>query len=1207
MERIVDPRVVDSNAQGEVDREVAEIAAARRKLAGIDADPQGAWGLALSGGGIRSATFCLGLVRGLAKNGLLKQIDFLSTVSGGGYLGTSLGRLYGKGADAKAVEAGVASNKSMWLWWLRNNGRYLTPAGAKDLAYATASILRGVIATHLEVGILLLLLGCLVLLPHVLIALYPPLPEISVWNYDFISMMPSVWAWLLPVPVLFALHQIIAYWYTRDATPVSSMILIFVAVIASCALSWFLLCQQWPPRSAYRFILGLLALAPATAMLGSLRFWIASRSASEQRLMRTKRLASALAATALVVVLALLDWSTWQLTQWINSGPSGIVNMYSVTGAAFALTALGRFILPLAQRWMATVKSRGISVERALNLLGFVLVALLVLVWTTALSTWIFTEDTQGRYWPAPMATLFDIWPAKVLLGVFAACLFYVFFSRRSFDLLNLASLHNFYRARIERAYASSGNQGTPASRFPGSVLAEVNSAATSQVAPLTEAIRGDDVDIEEYRPQDHGGPVHLINCCINQSIDDRTDLYNADRKGVAIAVSSHGIEVGSRLPRNEDDSPTLGKLSKWTAISGAAVSTGMGSNTASGLAALLFMSGIRLGYWTERLLAPANARNRSPLWARILNLAPKPFAIVAECFGRFPGLSSPIWYLSDGGHFDNTAIHALLKRRARVIIAADCGADPSYLFADLESLVRKAKIDFDANIEFLDSETVNEAALASILGTPETISPEPGSRWLVLGRIHYSDDIIGTLLLVKPRRLEAIPFDMLAYADRNPDFPQQSTGDQFFDEAQWESYHQLGVLLGQQITGDLVNLARSKTHVVTQDALSSLSRQTDLNAKSDAKAEASSTRSQRAGVSLRTTVGAGISLSLLIATWQGFVEYRKAVVVENDAYDARVEAVQDSIRDATDFASIDESKLEAVIRESRKRGDRRDEELLGTLSNACTRFKGDSCARLTASLVPHDSDYWFKAKLRDKNQPSLATMLASAARITASNTATPAPKGPSFGTDQPAGAQVGEKVADMAEIERLPHEIYISSSRLPAATSDIPSREVTASGEASPPLAATSASEEAETSAQAEMAPTTEATTTDPSVSTTRSECKPPVRLYVHVYDEVSRPMARVLGQALAQRLGAPEPSIENVVSTAQRNGRRTPYVWDALALVYPAGSQQACVREAASLARELGFDEAHLRKREISFGTPDVFELWLPPLSIPPAAAKP
>lgn len=100
---------------------------------------------------------------------------------------------------------------------------------------------------------------------------------------------------------------------------------------------------------------------------------------------------------------------------------------------------------------------------------------------------------------------------------------------------------------------------------------------------------------------------------------------------------------------------------------------------------------------------------------------------------------------------------------------------------------------------------------------------------------------------------------------------------------------------------------------------------------------------------------------------------------------------------------------------------------------------------------------------------------------------------------------------------------------------------------------------------------------------------------------------MARVLGQALAQRLGAPEPSIENVVSTAQRNGRRTPYVWDALALVYPAGSQQACVREAASLARELGFDEAHLRKREISFGTPDVFELWLPPLSIPPAAAKP
>jgi len=48
------------------------------------------FGLAFSGGGIRSATFNLGVVQGLAENGLLPHIDYLSTVSGGGYIGAWL-------------------------------------------------------------------------------------------------------------------------------------------------------------------------------------------------------------------------------------------------------------------------------------------------------------------------------------------------------------------------------------------------------------------------------------------------------------------------------------------------------------------------------------------------------------------------------------------------------------------------------------------------------------------------------------------------------------------------------------------------------------------------------------------------------------------------------------------------------------------------------------------------------------------------------------------------------------------------------------------------------------------------------------------------------------------------------------------------------------------------------------------------------------
>jgi hypothetical protein len=50
----------------------------------------GLTGLAFSGGGIRSATFCLGILQGLARLNLLQRFDYLSTVSGGGYIGAWL-------------------------------------------------------------------------------------------------------------------------------------------------------------------------------------------------------------------------------------------------------------------------------------------------------------------------------------------------------------------------------------------------------------------------------------------------------------------------------------------------------------------------------------------------------------------------------------------------------------------------------------------------------------------------------------------------------------------------------------------------------------------------------------------------------------------------------------------------------------------------------------------------------------------------------------------------------------------------------------------------------------------------------------------------------------------------------------------------------------------------------------------------------------
>src|SRR4051812_28366720 len=59
-------------------------------IATLDSSDTDLAALCLSGGGIRSATFALGVLQGLARFNLLGQFHYLSTVSGGGYIGSWL-------------------------------------------------------------------------------------------------------------------------------------------------------------------------------------------------------------------------------------------------------------------------------------------------------------------------------------------------------------------------------------------------------------------------------------------------------------------------------------------------------------------------------------------------------------------------------------------------------------------------------------------------------------------------------------------------------------------------------------------------------------------------------------------------------------------------------------------------------------------------------------------------------------------------------------------------------------------------------------------------------------------------------------------------------------------------------------------------------------------------------------------------------------
>jgi Patatin-like phospholipase len=128
-------------------------------VAAMHHDPEPLSALCVSGGGIRSATFALGVIQGLAERGLLPQFDYLSTVSGGGYIGSWLtawshrtggidhvaGRL---GRDAAPPPPGEPDP----IQHLRAYNSYLSPrrgAFSTDLWTLVATILRNIVLNWL--------------------------------------------------------------------------------------------------------------------------------------------------------------------------------------------------------------------------------------------------------------------------------------------------------------------------------------------------------------------------------------------------------------------------------------------------------------------------------------------------------------------------------------------------------------------------------------------------------------------------------------------------------------------------------------------------------------------------------------------------------------------------------------------------------------------------------------------------------------------------------------------------------------------------------------------------------------------------------------------------------------------------------------------------------------------------------------------------
>jgi hypothetical protein len=121
-------------------------------------------GLALSGGGIRAAIFGLGIIQSLARKGRLREIDFLSSISGGGYTGSFLGRLFTrssiarlaemKGDPCARVESILVDDGSPQIEWLRENASYLVSEGGADVRQHLALFWRNLVTIYLIFALL---------------------------------------------------------------------------------------------------------------------------------------------------------------------------------------------------------------------------------------------------------------------------------------------------------------------------------------------------------------------------------------------------------------------------------------------------------------------------------------------------------------------------------------------------------------------------------------------------------------------------------------------------------------------------------------------------------------------------------------------------------------------------------------------------------------------------------------------------------------------------------------------------------------------------------------------------------------------------------------------------------------------------------------------------------------------------------------------
>jgi hypothetical protein len=245
--------------------------------------------------------------------------------------------------------------------------------------------------------------------------------------------------------------------------------------------------------------------------------------------------------------------------------------------------------------------------------------------------------------------------------------------------------------------------------------------------------------------------------------------------------------------------------LATAMAISGAAANphtgvAGRGMTRSAPMGLLMALLNIRLGYFEvnpndqrRRRLGPARPNHISPGIASLAGLGGHEKGHFVE--------------LSDGGHFENLGLYELLRREVSLILCSDGGADPDFAFADLANAIERARVDFGINVDFVAGFEHEKLAVRRI-DDRESDRPSHADPGFALADIYYAPrpsstskgEKRGLLVYLKATMIANLPADLIAYRSAHPDFPHETTADQFFDEAQFEAYRELGYRIGRNM-----------------------------------------------------------------------------------------------------------------------------------------------------------------------------------------------------------------------------------------------------------------------------------------------------------------------------------------------------------------------------------------------------------------------